>query len=168
MEGTMNPMLRRLIPLVIVLVAVFILSRTQRRATPAPAAAPAPVTVQYLNADSTPTNLPFSEAVRVGDLLYLSGAVGVKPGTTELVAGGFEAEARQTMENIGATLHRHGSSFGRVVKCTVFLADMQDWPKFNEIYRSFFQSNLPARSALGANGLALGARVEVECIALAG
>jgi 2-iminobutanoate/2-iminopropanoate deaminase len=111
-------------------------------------------------------SLPFSEAVRVGNTLYLSGQVGTAPGTLELVPGGALAEARQVMENIKAVLGRHGSSLDHVVKCTVFLADMKDWPAFNDVYRQYFKKNLPARSALGANGLALGARVEVECIAV--
>lgn len=109
--------------------------------------------------------LPFSEAVRAGDTLYLSGQIGNLPGTLKLAPGGMAAEARQALENIKAILERHGSSLDQVLKCTVFLADMKDWPAFNEVYRGFFTKNLPARSALGANGLALGALVEVECIA---
>lgn len=108
---------------------------------------------------------PFSEAVQVGDMLYLAGKLGTKPGSRELVPGGIEAEARQTMENIRAVLERHGTSLDHVVKATVFLADMKDWPAFNSIYVQFFRGNLPARSALGVNGLALGAKVEVEVIA---
>lgn len=108
---------------------------------------------------------PFSEAVQVGEMLYLAGQLGNKPGTRELAPGGLEAETRQTMENIRAVLERHGTSLDHVVKVTVFLADMKDWPAFNAIYVQYFRSNLPARSALGANGLALGAKVEVECIA---
>lgn len=110
-------------------------------------------------------NLPFSEAVRAGDYLFLSGEIGRKPGTTELVPGGMAPEARQALENVKANLERHGATLDDVVKCTVFLADMKDWPAFNDVYRTFFTKNLPARSALGANGLALGARVEVECLA---
>ena len=112
--------------------------------------------------------LPFSEAVRVGDTLYVSGQLGNTPGTLQLVPGGIAAEARQTLENMKAVLERHGSSMDRVVKCTVFLADMKEWPAFNEVYLKFFTKNLPARSALGASGLALGARVEMECIAVVG
>jgi reactive intermediate/imine deaminase len=108
---------------------------------------------------------PFSEAVQVGDMLYLAGKLGTKPGTRELVPGGVEAEARQTMENIRDVLERHGTSLDHVVKATVFLADMKDWPAFNAVYVQYFRNNLPARSALGANGLALGAKVEVEVIA---
>lgn len=106
--------------------------------------------------------LPFSDAVRVGNLLFLSG----KLGTTAdgLAPGGIAGETRQAMENIRASLQRHGSSMDQVVKCTVFLADMAEWEQMNEVYVTFFGDNPPARSALGASGLALGARVEIECI----
>jgi reactive intermediate/imine deaminase len=110
--------------------------------------------------------MPFSEAVRVGDLLYLAGQLGNVPGTLRLVAGGIAPETRQMMENIRAILERHGSSLDRVIKCTVFLADMHEWTEFNATYRQYFGRQLPARSALGANGLALAARVEMECIAV--
>ncbi len=115
-----------------------------------------------------PDGLPFSEAVRVDDTLYLSGMVGVKPGTLELVEGGIEAESTRTMENIRLTLEAHGASMDDVVKCTVMLADISEWGTFNEIYKTYFTGRYPARSALGANGLALGARLEVECIAVLG
>ncbi len=108
--------------------------------------------------------LPFSEAVRVGDLLFLSGQLG-NSGGLGLVEGGVEAETRQTMENIKATLERYELGMDRIVKCTLFLADMAEWPTVNEVYKTYFGENPPARSALGANGLALGARVEIECIA---
>jgi reactive intermediate/imine deaminase len=116
-------------------------------------------------ADSALRTLPFSEAVAVGDLLFLSGQIGVVPGTLSLTPGGIEPEARQAMENIKAVLARHGSSLDKVVKCTIFLADMKEWPAFNAVYRQYFSGHYPARSAFGANGLALGARAEVECIA---
>lgn len=112
-----------------------------------------------------PANLPFSEAVRVGDVVYLSGMVGVTPGTMKLVPGGIRAEAKQAMENIEVVLGAHGFSTKDLVKCTVMLADMSEWATFNEVYATFFKGRFPARSALGVNGLALGARVEVECIA---
>ena len=122
--------------------------------------------VEFLNSGKvTPTNLPFSEAVRVGGLLFLSGQVGIVPGTMELVPGGIRPEARQTMENIRTVLETHGHSMGDLVKCTVMLADIQEWGTFNEVYRTFFEGRYPARSAFGAAGLALGARVEVECLA---
>lgn len=122
--------------------------------------------IEFLNSGNVlPTNLPFSEAVRVGNILYLSGQVGIVPGTLELVPGGTEAEARQTLENIKASLEVHGYSMSDLVKCTVMLADISEWAAFNAIYRTFFTDHYPARSALGVNGLALGARLEVECIA---
>jgi reactive intermediate/imine deaminase len=99
-------------------------------------------------------------------MLYLSGQIGLRPGTRALAPGGIAAETRQTLENIRAVLERHGSSLDRVVKCTVFMADMAEWPAMNEVYRTFFSTRLPARSALGASGLALGARVEIECLAV--
>lgn len=109
--------------------------------------------------------LPFSEAVRVGHMLYLSGQIGTIPGTSRLVEGGITAETRQTMENIKASLEKLGSSMSEVVKCTVFLADIGEWAAMSEVYISYFPTNPPARSALGATGLALGARTEIECMA---
>lgn len=111
-------------------------------------------------------NLPFSEAVRVGEMLYLSGQIGVLPGTTELVPGGITEETRQTLENVRAVLERHGSGLDRVVKCTIFLADIGEWPRMNEVYVTFFGDKKPARSAVAGSGLALGARVEIDCIAV--
>lgn len=115
------------------------------------------------------TKLPFSQAVRVGDVLYLSGSIGEIPGTMKLVPGGLAAEARQAMDNIGAVLKENGLSFRDVFKCTVMLADMAQWADFNKVYLTYFEADrLPARSAFGASGLALGALVEVECMAYAG
>lgn len=126
-----------------------------------------PAPLQRLSSPATESlRLPFSEAVRVGSTLYVSGQIGNVPGTLQLVPGGIRAEARQVLENVRAILESHGSSLEHVAKCTVFLADVGEWAAFNEVYREFFQDHLPARSALGANGLALGARVEVECIAV--
>jgi 2-iminobutanoate/2-iminopropanoate deaminase len=108
---------------------------------------------------------PFSAAVRVNGFLYLAGQIGTDS-TGTLVSGGIQAETRQTMENIKGVLLRAGSSMDRVVKCTVFLADMKEWDAMNEVYVTYFApGRRPARSALGANGLALGSRVEIECIA---
>lgn len=110
--------------------------------------------------------LPFSEAVRVGDTIYLSGQIGRTPDGK--LPDGIEAQARQTMDNIGATLTKAGVSWGDVVKCTVMLDDMKDWPAFNAVYVTYFKvGKFPARSAFGADGLALGALVEVECLAIA-
>ncbi|RZV37470.1 MAG: RidA family protein [Chromatiales bacterium] len=110
-------------------------------------------------------DLPFSSAVRVDNTLYLSGNLGNIPGTLELAEGGIEGETRQTMDNIKTVLEQFGSSMNDVVKCTVFLADMAEWGAMNSVYKTYFE-NPPARSALGASGLALGARVEIECIAV--
>lgn len=132
-------------------------------------AAAAPASVEFLNSEKVlARNVPFSEAVRVGDLVFLSGQLGITPGTMKLVEGGIKEEARQTMQNIKTTLETHGYSMKNLVKCTVFLADMSEWGTFNEVYRTFFDGKFPARSAMGVNGLALGARVEVECIAAVG
>jgi reactive intermediate/imine deaminase len=123
----------------------------------------------YTSPAAAAAKLPFSQAVRVGDVLYLSGALGNLPGKRELVAGGIEAETRQTMENIGAVLKANGLSFDDVFKCTVMLADMAKWEAFNKVYVSYFSPDrLPARSAFGATALALGAQVELECWAYAG
>ena len=111
--------------------------------------------------------LPFSSAVRVGDVLFLSGQLGI--GADGKLPPGMEAQARQTMENIGAVLKGQGLGFGDLVKCTVMLDDMADWPAFNRVYVTYFpDGKYPARSAFGADGLALGALLEVECIAHAG
>lgn len=110
--------------------------------------------------------LPFSDAVRVGDVLYLSGQIGAAPGGSGPVPGGMAAEARQAMENIGRILKARGLDFRNVFKCTVMLTDMSRWTEFNRIYLSYFAGGrLPARSAIGASALALGAQVEVECMA---
>ena len=135
-------------------------------AATAAAAADQRPAIEYLNSGKVvPPTLPFSEAVRVGKTLYLSGQVGIKPGTMQLVTGGIREEARQALENIKTSLEANGYAMGDVVKCTVMLADISEWATFNEVYKTFFTAPYPARSALGANGLALGARVEVECIA---
>jgi len=124
--------------------------------------------VEYIGEPSiNGRRLPFSEAVRVGDMLYLSGQLGNKPDGT--LPDGIEAQARQTMDNIGAVLKRSNLGFGDVVKCTVMLDNMADWPAFNTVYVTYFpDGKFPARSAFGADGLALGALLEVECWAYAG
>lgn len=107
---------------------------------------------------------PFTEAVRVDNLLFLSGMIGTDA-AGRLVPGGIQPETRQTLENIRAALGRNGLDMDRVVKCTVFLADIAEWPAMNEVYRTYFPGNKPARSALGNATLVFGARVEIECIA---
>jgi len=130
--------------------------------------AASPRTATFLDSGRVfPPELPLSEAVRVGNLLFLSGQLGLVPGTMTLVPGGIRAEARQALENMRTVLESAGSSLSEVVKCTVMLADIGDWPAFNEVYKTFFPARpQPARSAFGASGLGLGARVEIECIAV--
>ena len=133
----------------------------------AAAAADEAAAVEYLNSGEVfPAGIPLSEAVRVGDTLYLSGQIGIVPGTMNLAPGGLEGETRQTMENIKTTLKAHGYAMNNLVKCLVMLADISQWSMFNEVYETYFDEPYPARSAFGANGLAIGAQVEVECIAI--
>ena len=120
--------------------------------------------IEYYTSENL-KGLPFSAAVRVGRMLYLSGQIGIDS-SGKLVQGGIAAETRQAMDNIRAVLEQYGSSLDRVVKATVMLADMSEWSEMNKVYVTYFGDHLPARSALGANGLAMGARVEIECIAV--
>jgi len=122
---------------------------------------------QYLNTEKpTAESYPISEAVKVGPLIYLSGRLGTDPATKKLAPGGITPEARQAMENIKTWLDKHGYAKARLVKCTIFLADSKDLKAFNEVYKTYFPDfNFPARSAVGVSGLALDAKVEVECIA---
>ncbi len=130
-------------------------------------AATTPKVQHYNSGKVLPAGLPFSEAVRVRDLVLLSGQIGnvPGPGPIKLAPGGIQGESRQVMENIKTSLEASGLSMAKVVKCTVMLADMKEWGAFNEVYKTYFNAPYPARSAFGANGLAFNARVEVECIA---
>ena len=110
-------------------------------------------------------NLPFTEAVRVDNLLFLSGQLGNKKGSFELVPGGVVPETRQILENIKAALARNDATLSQVVKCTLFLRNIDDWPAVNEVYRTYFKPTYPARSTFAASGLALGSSIEMECIA---
>ncbi len=110
--------------------------------------------------------LPFSPVVKVGNVLYLSGQLGNRIGTRELVPGGIRAETRQTLENIKAVLTAAGSDLQHVVKCTVFLKDIADYAAMNEVYASYWPVDPPARSTVAGSGLALGALVEIECLAV--
>lgn len=113
-----------------------------------------------------PITRPFTPAVRVGDLVFLSGQIGTRPDAQgAVVPGGIEAETRQTLENIRDVLQRIGLTMDHVAKCTVFMADISEWGRMNEVYVTFFPRSKPARSAAGSSGLALNARVEIECIA---
>jgi 2-iminobutanoate/2-iminopropanoate deaminase len=132
------------------------------------ASASSPPGPEFLvSAQTTALSLPFADAVRAGDFLFVSGQIGTVPSNDQLVPGGIGPEARQALENIRAILERYGSSMDAVVKCTVFLADIREGAAFNAVYRGYFPAHLPARSAFGGNELALGARVEIECAAYA-
>lgn len=111
---------------------------------------------------------PFTPAVQAGNLIFLAGQIGTPPnGQGAVVPGGIQAETKQVMENIKDVLGKSGSDLDHVAKCTVFMADMKEWDAMNAIYATYFPAHKPARSALGASGLALNARVEIECIATA-
>lgn len=107
---------------------------------------------------------PLSEAVRAGNIVFLSGMLGTDS-TGRLASGGVGPETRQTLENIRAALARNGLTMNDVVKCTVFLADIGEWGAMNQVYATFFPESKPARSAVGGTGLVRNARVEIECIA---
>jgi 2-iminobutanoate/2-iminopropanoate deaminase len=136
--------------------------------SPATTDRPARMDKETFRAPGAIQNLPFSSAVRAGGMLYLSGQVGLSPGTGAIVTGGVGSETRQTLENIKAVLEYAGSSLERVVKCTVFLKDVADYAEMNSAYASYFGAEPPARSMVAGSGLALGASVEIECMALAG
>lgn len=113
-----------------------------------------------------PREIPISETVKAGSFVFVSGQVGNAPGTVSLVAGGLEAETRQAISNVELVLTAHGLTLRDVVKCTVILTDMSQWSRFNSIYQQYFRPPYPARTAIGASGLALGAQVELECVAI--
>jgi reactive intermediate/imine deaminase len=130
-------------------------------------AAPRPAVQHYGIPTLNGQPLPFSEAVRVGDVLYLSGQLGRGPDGR--LPEGIEAQTKQTLENIGETLKKAGLGYEDVFHCTAMLADMKLWPDFNKVYVTYFpEGKRPARSAFGASGLALGALIELECQAYAG
>jgi 2-iminobutanoate/2-iminopropanoate deaminase len=121
--------------------------------------------VEHYRDPKLPDWAPFSSAVIVGDTIYVSGHLGRDPETNELVSDDVADQTRQTMRNMEQTLAAVGARLRDVVKCTVFLDDMDDYAAMNEAYVESFSGPKPARSTLGADGLALGAKVEIECIA---
>lgn len=125
--------------------------------------------IEHLNSEEfAKTGLPFSEIVRVGEMLYLSGQMGTLPGTLSLVEGGMAEQARQALSNVERALQAQGYGLQHVVKCTVMLADMAEWPAFNTVYREFFKPPYPARSAFGVVALALGGSLEIDVVATTG
>lgn len=123
---------------------------------------------QTFRSDTLPRDLPFPAAVRAGDTIYVSGSLGHRPGTHDVVPGGVGPQMHQAMENMREAVELAGSTLERVLKCTVFIADMADYEAMNEVYVTFFHTHQPARSTVAVKGLAFGALVEIECIALAG
>jgi reactive intermediate/imine deaminase len=131
------------------------------------AAPPRPAVEHYGRPSLNGQPLPFSDAVRVGDVLYLSGQLGIGPDGK--LPQGIEAQTRQALDNIGAILKRAGLGYGDVFHCTAMLSDMANWPAMNKVYVTYFpEGKRPARSAFGASGLALGGLIELECQAYAG
>jgi 2-iminobutanoate/2-iminopropanoate deaminase len=121
-------------------------------------------TIDYIAPANGP-HRPFSEVVRVGRTLYLSGQLGTDS-TGHLVPGGIGPETHQALENIKHVLEANGASLDDVVKCTAMLADIHDWPAMNEAYVPYFPHHLPARSAFATAGLVMGGRIELECTAI--
>lgn len=123
--------------------------------------------IQYVNSNETKEKgYPFSDATVVNGIIYLSGAIGTLPDGS-VVSGGIVAETRQTMMNIKNRLEKMGGSMDDIFKCTCMLADIKDWPLMSQEYKKFFNPDkLPARSAFAGSGLALGAKLEIECMAI--
>ena len=132
------------------------------------AAAQQPADKQVIQLPGSLPGLPFSSAMRVGNVLYLSGQLGNLPGTRQLVDTGVVKQTQQTLENIKAVLAHAGSSMERVFKCTVFLSDIRYYDEMNRVYATYFPKEPPARSTVAGSGLALGAKVEIECLASVG
>ncbi len=139
---------------------------TRKPEEPVPVTA-SPNDVRFVVPTGAASTLPFSPVVQVGNVLYIAGQLGTDA-TGKLVAGGIGPETRQTMENIRALVLANGSTMDRVVKCTVMLADINEWGAMNAVYVTFFPNNKPARSAFGTSGLARNGRVEIECMAIVG
>jgi len=133
--------------------------------TPAASTTAETVRKEIIRPEGASTVGPYSPGVRAGNLIFLSGAIGSRPGEG-LVEGGIEAETRQALENLRNTLRAAGADMEDVAKCTVFLADIADFQAMNRVYREFFPQDPPARSTV-ATALVAGAKVEIECIAVA-
>jgi 2-iminobutanoate/2-iminopropanoate deaminase len=119
-----------------------------------------------VTAAAPPALGPYSQAVRVGQWLFLSGQIGLDPTTGELVSGGVTAETNRVLENLRAVLGAAGASFANVVRTTIYLADLADFGGVNEIYGRFFQAPFPARATVGVAALPRGARVEIDAVAV--
>jgi 2-iminobutanoate/2-iminopropanoate deaminase len=123
---------------------------------------------KIIKTDKAPQAIgPYSQAVRTESMVYTAGQIGIDPATKELVSGGIEAETRQVLTNLKQVLEAANSGLSYVVKTTVFLRDMADFPKLNAIYADFFPENPPARSTVAVAALPMGVAVEIEAVALA-
>ena len=123
---------------------------------------------QIIATDKAPAAVgPYSQAVRVGDLIYSAGQLGLMPETRQLAGPDIESQTRQALENVKAVVEAAGSCLKHVVKTTVFLQDIQEWPKMNAIYAEYFPEEAPARSAVQVAALPMGARMEIEVVAVA-
>jgi reactive intermediate/imine deaminase len=122
-------------------------------------------TRQAIHTDKAPKAIgTYSQAVRVGDTVYLSGQIPLDPSTMEMVSGDFEAEAKRVFDNLKSVIEAAGGSFGHVCKVTIFITDFSLFPKVNEVMAQYFREPYPARSTVGVASLPRGARIEVECI----
>lgn len=123
--------------------------------------------MQVIVTDKAPAAIgPYSQAVKTGGLLFCSGQIALDPASGEMLQGTVEEETRQVMENLRGVLEAAGIGFERVVKTTIYLTDMADFPAVNQVYASFFDELKPARATVGVAALPRGARVEVEAVAL--
>ncbi|MDY6831207.1 MAG: RidA family protein [Thermodesulfobacteriota bacterium] len=123
--------------------------------------------MDYISTDAAPAAVgPYSQAVKTGNLLFCSGQIGLVPGTKMLAGTDTASQARQALENMGAVLKAAGLGPDQVVKTTVFLVGMADFALVNDIYAGFFGRHKPARSTVQVAALPLGARVEIECMAV--
>lgn len=109
---------------------------------------------------------PYSQAILVQDTLYCSGQIPIDPDTGSILTGGVEAQAERVLENLGAVLRAANMSYEHVVRCTVYLADINDYGQVNEIYARYFNERPPSREAVEVSGLPRGAKVEISCIAV--
>lgn len=122
---------------------------------------------KIIHTDKAPKAIgPYSQAVRTGNMVYTAGQIALDPATMEIVSGGVEAETRQVLTNLKHVLEAANSGLNYVVKTTVFLRDMADFPKMNAVYAEFFPENPPARSTVAVAGLPRGVAVEIETVAL--
>lgn len=122
-----------------------------------------------IHTDSAPQAIgPYSQAIRIGDLIFTAGQVALDPATGVLVDGGIEAQTRQVLANLKAVLEAAGSDMDRVIKTTVFMINLGEFTKMNSIYAGFFPNNPPARSTVQVVALPRGAEVEIECVAAVG